>query len=185
MRKLDKLDLTIGQYGGKIREMIKIQGYTLTEIGASLGITIQTVSKTLNGTGFMSDDKFVEMLRILGVPKPKQKIFLTRMQEQRKNPLIDNVILNYRLKATRLIRGVTVEQMEDRGVSRETLQQVESGKAVVGPKRLEDFNKALNVAGVESKESRENVEYLLNNFSENDLLTVGLLLLRKYDAAKR
>jgi hypothetical protein len=75
--------------------------------------------------------------------------------------------------------------MEERGVTRETLHQVESGKAVVGPKRIEDFNKALNIAGVESVESRENVEYLLNHFSENDLLTVGLLLLRKYEAAKR
>ena len=56
---------------------------------------------------------------------------------------------------------------------------------MVGPKRIEDFNKALNIAGVESVESRENVEYLLNHFSENDLLTVGLLLLRKYEAAKR
>jgi transcriptional regulator with XRE-family HTH domain len=185
MRKLDKLDLTFGQYGSKIREMIKTQGYTLTAIGESLGITIQTVSKTLNGTGFMSDDNFIEMLTILGVSKVKRNILLTRLQEQRKNPLIDNVILNYRLKATRLIRGITVEQMEERGVTRETLHQVESGKAVVGPKRIEDFNKALNIAGVESVESRENVEYLLNHFSENDLLTVGLLLLRKYEAAKR
>ena len=185
MRKLGKLDLTIGQYGGQIRELLKDQDYTMTSMGEALGITIQTVSKTLNGTGFMSDDKFIEMLKILGVSTAKRKLLLANMQEQRKNPVNENVIYNYRLKAIRLIRGITVEQMEERGVSRETLQQVESGKTVLGPKRIGDFNKALNIAGLESQESRENVEYLLGNFSENDLLTVGLLLLRKYEAAKR
>lgn len=183
MTKISKQDHTFGKYGTILKN--HMGGITQTEWAARLGIPIANLNGLLRGRAFPSDAKINQFIDGLAMSTAIAQRVKRNIKLQRLYPVINDPFIGPRLRAIRVIRGYNPQEMQLRGISPSTLSQVEGGLVNVGPKRLEDFKKALNIPGVADAEQQETIDYLLNNYTTADLLTVGYYLINQYENTLR
>lgn len=180
MRELKKTeDRTLGGYGSILKRYMG--EVTQTEWAKQLGIPMANLNGLIRGRNFPSNQIIEQFIHGLGIPTAIADRVKRNIRLQRLYPVIKDPFIGPRLRAIRVIRGLGVSDMVSKGISASTLSQVEGGLVTVGPKRMDDFRKALNIGGVQTEEQKATIDYLLNNYTTADLLTVGYYLINQYE----
>ncbi len=178
MKKV-KEDLTIGKYGTMIRN--HLHGYTQTELEKEFKICRGGLSGLLRGVTFPKQEKIEALLEYLRIPVKARNEILNNINKQRLHPVIKDPIIGPRIKALRTLANMRTNELASEEITAGMWVNVEQSLVDPSAELRLVMSRRLGRSVFVTDEHRKTFEELLSKYSEEDLLTVGMFLVNKYE----
>lgn len=178
-----KQDPTINGYATMIREYMG--GHTQVELEKMFDIHRNGLSGLLRGATFPKQEKIELMLDFLSIPPKKKNMILDSIKNQRLFPVIKDRFFGFRLKAVRIMNKIRIKDLVDSNLTESFVQQIEGGLLDISSDKRLYISQRLGSSVYVNDDRRKIYNELLERYSEEDLLTVGLFLLNKHESRNK
>lgn len=180
---MKKEDPTINQYATKLRQYMV--NHTQTELEIKFSLTKGSLSGLLRGVAFPKRDKLLAMMSYLNIPDKTKDEIITAIDRQRLFPCIKDPFIGFRIKAIRAMNKLSIPMVSTEGLTASFIQRVEGGLMDISAEKRLLLSKRLGQSVFIDDARRKVYAELLERYSEEDLLTVGLYLLNKHESVNK